>query len=75
VSGSQNTIDSTVRGAHRDIQALAHSHKCQTGLAYDTIISDAKAEMDGAVVAAKLAVASLPAETSKKGNGKGKGKP
>jgi hypothetical protein len=77
VNDSRSTLSSTVRTAHRDIQNLALSNKCQTGLAYEPIITAAKAEMDATVAAAKLAVASLPADAPKKnnGNGNGKGKP
>jgi hypothetical protein len=72
VNDSRNTLGSTVRDAHREIQALALSHNCETGLDYDTIVTAAKTEMDTTVAAAKLAVASLPADAPKKGNGKGK---
>jgi Big-like domain-containing protein len=74
VNDSRSTLDLTVRTAHRDIQALALSHKCQAGLDYASIITAAKSKMDDTVAAAKLAVANLPAEAPKKGNN-GKGKP
>jgi hypothetical protein len=74
VNDSRSALSSTVKAAHRDIQALAHSNKCQTGLDYETIITAAKAEMDTTVATAKLAVASLPADAPKKNNGNGKGK-
>jgi hypothetical protein len=76
VNDARSTLGGTVRTAHRDIQTLALSNKCVTGLNYETIITTAKAEMDTTVAAAKVAVASLPDATKKNnGNGNGKGKP
>jgi hypothetical protein len=80
INSGRSSIDSTVRTAHREIQAYAHSHKCQFGpameAAYTEIVDEAKAEMETAVEAAKLAVALLPVETSQKGKGnQGKGRP
>jgi Big-like domain-containing protein len=80
VNDARSTLGGTVRTAHRDIQTLALTNKCQPGLDYETtIVAPAKAEMDTTVAAAKLAVASLPADAPKKnngnGNGNGKGKP
>jgi Big-like domain-containing protein len=76
VNDARAEIDSTVRGAHRDIQAFAHDRTCVPGLIYTTIIDGAKSAMENTVAAAKVAVALLPAPSPHQGNGNpGKGRP
>jgi hypothetical protein len=80
VNGARSSMDSTVRGAHSEIQALALSHKCETGAAMDAayaqIVNEAQTNIDRTLAAAKIAVALLPTDAPGRGNaGNGRGRP
>jgi hypothetical protein len=70
VNTARNSVDATVREAHREIQALAHSNKCKADAAlqaeYDKIVDEATEEMEETFAAAKAAVALLPTEETQK---------
>lgn len=81
VNTARNSVDATVREAHRDIQELAQRNKCKADAtlqaAYDVIVKEATEEMEETLDAAKLAVQLLPTEEAQKKQkqGKGKGRP
>jgi hypothetical protein len=70
VNTARNSVDATVREAHRDIQELAQSNKCKADAAlqaeYDKIVEAATEEMEETFDAAKLAVTLLPTEETQK---------
>ncbi len=78
VNTSRNSVDATVREAHRDIQALAHSNKCKADAPlqaeYDKIVDEATEEMEETFDAAKAAVALLPTEETQKRQKQDRGK-